>query len=490
MSSSPQWDVIVIGSGMGGSAAGAICALHGLKTLILDKNPRPGGSCSYYEKKGFRMDVGTHLFIRGNKGPFGVCTRRLGMGEPIDFKRTFRTTRVRGLNASLSIPMGKIGMVAAAPILASQLKIPFYQLPPVIRLFRDIITMPEDEVRSLDRVSIDEFIRRYTDHSELRAMLGFLLGLFFILPTWEASAGESVWNLQRFFRDANLCYPKGGASAIPETFLRGAEMHGAQVRLNCRVEKIEADNGRVKGVVLNRGERISCRAVISTTSLHDTVFRLAGPENFPASYVDATKSVKGSMIAVQVKIAVRKKVVRAGSLVGGAPLKYDSRLSSDVMEKSYSFVEQGIMPKFIPVYAPVPTNYDPDLAPPGRQIITACAVAPTTDIKLKDPPKVWLKGLMDALYAMAPGLKQNIMFYDSWTVQNIADWIGKSSGSAVTTGQTVSQVGDERPGHLTPIKGLFMAGDCAGSARGVGTELACQSGMDCGDLAAEILRRP
>ena len=27
---------------MCGSAAGAICALHGLKTLILDKNPRPG----------------------------------------------------------------------------------------------------------------------------------------------------------------------------------------------------------------------------------------------------------------------------------------------------------------------------------------------------------------------------------------------------------------------------------------------------------------
>ena len=31
-------------------------------------------------------------------------------------------------------------------------------------------------------------------------------------------------------------------------------------------------------------------------------------------------------------------------------------------------------------------------------------------------------------------------------------------------------------------KGPF--GDCGGHARGVGTELACQSGMECGDLVA------
>ncbi len=40
----PAWDVVVIGTGMGGSSAGAISALHGLKTLIPDKNPSFGGA--------------------------------------------------------------------------------------------------------------------------------------------------------------------------------------------------------------------------------------------------------------------------------------------------------------------------------------------------------------------------------------------------------------------------------------------------------------
>ena len=66
-----DFDAVVIGTGMGGSAAGAIAALNGLKTLIVEKNPRPGGSCSCHDKDGFRFDTGARMSIRGNNGPFG-----------------------------------------------------------------------------------------------------------------------------------------------------------------------------------------------------------------------------------------------------------------------------------------------------------------------------------------------------------------------------------------------------------------------------------
>ncbi len=89
--------------------------------------------------------------------------------------------------------------------------------------------------------------------------------------------------------------------------------------------------------------------------------------------------------------------------------------------------------------------------------------------------------MLTALYDLIPNAKENVLFEDTFSVEEIAGWIGKTTGAAITTGQTPDQVGKNRPGHRTPIKGLYICGDAAG-ARGVGTELACQSGMDCADL--------
>lgn len=482
------WDVVVIGTGMGGSAAGAICALNGLKTLILEKNPRPGGACSYYEKDGFRMDCGTHLFIRGNKGPFGALTRRLGMGTPIEFRHTKNTVHLKGMNMDVIVPRSRAGQIAVLPKMAIQSGISPLQYPGIYRLMHDLMRKKPHEIDALNHITVEEYMLSFTDNEEIRAMFGLLLGLMFILPPWEASAGESIWNLQKLFREANLGYPKGGAVTIPKTFLQGAEQHGAVVRMKAGVKTIEVDNGEVSAVVLRNGERIRTRAVISTTSLQDTVDNLVGAQHFPAPYVERTRGVKPSWTAVQAKIAVRKPVIHAGSLVGGTPLKLDRKFSDSFLRESIGSLERGEHSNMIPIYAPVPSNYDPELCPPGCQLITAVAVAPTLDIELKDGEQRWIDGMMDAMYELVPELKENILFHDTWSVKTLAAWIGKSNGSAITTSQTPAQVGLNRPAHRTPVRGLYIAGDCGGQARGVGTELACQSGMDCADMLTSDLR--
>src|SRR5436190_6008397 len=82
-----RYDAVVLGSGLGGSTAASLLALYGLKTLLLEKNPRLGGSCSYYEKQGFHVDVGTHMFSRGDKGPLGYVQDRLGIRPRLEFLR-------------------------------------------------------------------------------------------------------------------------------------------------------------------------------------------------------------------------------------------------------------------------------------------------------------------------------------------------------------------------------------------------------------------
>ena len=483
-----DYDVIVIGTGMGGSAAGGISALNGLKTLILEKNPRPGGACSYYKKEGFHVDTGTHLFIRGNKGPFGVCTRRLGLGEPLQFLHTDPITRLRGFNLDLAFPASWLRAPLAGLQFMYQADIPLREYPSIIRMCIDIMTMKPAQIDELDTVSIEQFILRYTKTPQVMMLIGYLMGLYFILPAWEASAGESIWNIQHMVKDLNLGYPKGGCVVIPETFLKGARNHGADLRLNAGVKRILVEKGRAQGVELENGEKITARAVISTSSVKDTVLKLTGAEFFPEAFLKRIRSTKPSLTATQAKIGVKKKLVKGGSLVGAWPIKMGRNLDHDQLKANYKVLETGRVGKIVPVYVPVPSNYDPDLAPEGQQILTVVAVAPTLETTFVDPEELWMERMMDAIHNLVPGLKENTIFCDKWSVTTLAAWIGKESGSAITTGQATDQVGLLRLPHETPVTGLFMAGDCAGPARGVGTELACQSGMDCADLVARNLK--
>jgi prolycopene isomerase len=58
----------------------------------------------------------------------------------------------------------------------------------------------------------------------------------------------------------------------------------------------------------------------------------------------------------------------------------------------------------------------------------------------------------------------------------------------VSTGQTPDQVGKKRPPVYTPLRGLYLAG-CNAGARGVGTELAAASAMECVDRVLTDLGR-
>ena len=63
---------VVIGSGIGGSAVALLLAHAGIPTTLIEKNRRVGGSCSGYDKQGFSIDIGTHMFCRGPVGPLNV----------------------------------------------------------------------------------------------------------------------------------------------------------------------------------------------------------------------------------------------------------------------------------------------------------------------------------------------------------------------------------------------------------------------------------
>lgn len=518
---------VVIGSGIGGSAAALLLSHAGVPVTLIEKNRRVGGSCSGYEKQGFHIDIGTHMFCRGPVGPLGEVLRRAGLQraeEALRFRRTRDIAEMRIVtrrSAGRSGRAGRAGRASGAsgadqlicvPVPADLHRMPRFvwdmvramRLSPkeaarAAHLFSRVLTMPGSEIAAWDHRTVEEFVTRFTDHASTIGVFGFLLGLYFILPYWEVSAGEALWSFQRMVRDNWLSYPIGGSIAVPSTYCRLAEERGAQVRCGVGVRRVLVDQdgqngqdrGCVRGVELSDGSIVPASIVVSTSSLRTTVSRLVGEEHFPQEYAARARALRGSYIAVQAKIALRRPLVSAGALVGGVGDDIDLfSMSTADLKQMFDAVRGGRVPPVVPFYCPVPTNFDPGLAPPGHQLLTVCAVAPTSDVPLADPPAAWEESMLRAVRRVVPTMRdEDILFIDRFSVEFIERWIGKDFGPAVSTGQTPDQVGARRPKVYTPIRGLYLAG-CNAGGRGVGTELAAQSAMECVDQILADLGRP
>ena len=80
------YDIIVIGSGLGGLSAAAEFALSGKKILGLEQHFRVGGSATSFKRKGHIFEAGLHMtaMVSSKNGNNGFYTK-LGLLEKLSF---------------------------------------------------------------------------------------------------------------------------------------------------------------------------------------------------------------------------------------------------------------------------------------------------------------------------------------------------------------------------------------------------------------------
>jgi len=62
-----DYDVVIIGGGIGSLACAGILASEGVKVLVLEKNPAAGGYLTSFKRKGFTFDSAVDCFSGGDK---------------------------------------------------------------------------------------------------------------------------------------------------------------------------------------------------------------------------------------------------------------------------------------------------------------------------------------------------------------------------------------------------------------------------------------
>ena len=71
-------NIIIIGSGIGGSGIAALLAKDGAKPIVFERNAFIGGKAGSYDFKGCKIEHGIHISARGQKGPLGALAKQVG----------------------------------------------------------------------------------------------------------------------------------------------------------------------------------------------------------------------------------------------------------------------------------------------------------------------------------------------------------------------------------------------------------------------------
>ncbi|NHI91105.1 MAG: NAD(P)/FAD-dependent oxidoreductase [Candidatus Lokiarchaeota archaeon] len=485
-----KYDVIVIGSGIGGSAAAALMAHAGKKTLLLEKNDYIGGVTSSYTKEGFTIDQAIHFFPAGLNGRFGKILKRIGMLETTSLKFNSHLENKTGfkLRGSDKIITGNLmmGMVGQGKKTSSEKSSQSADPSSVVtgfgftkedqkdlmNFFGKILQMSRKKIIPLyeEKCTLTEYVNRFTKNPVVHNLVAFVVGGMFTISPRISSAAEFIWGFQEMITNSNLSYPDGASVAVPKAFIEGMEKFGGKLKTNARVSKILVENNKAIGVVSNDQDYYA-DIIISNASIKNTV-HLANEENFDKDYRDRVNNLKPSYSSITFKAALKKPIIEdicMLNLFHGELSNIDSdSSSSDRKAKTTGFMSV------------IPSNCDPSLAPKGKQLIIFGTMSPVEGVK---DWKKWLDLYYKDILSYIPEIEDNLLFLDSTTPHDLVKINEKAMGPVESTALTPEQSGPYRISSELPVKNLYVVGDSAGTnTHGVGTQLATDSAIKCVDM--------
>ncbi len=490
--------IVVIGSGVGGAGVAALLQARGHQVTLLEKNGFYGGKCWSFEKDGFLVDSGVHMFSMGVSGQHGDINRRVGgdlewlTAQPsehlliggkyrINLYQSPFDPRMALDNAASQLKMLKDRLVPGKKGTAvTELQNEVYRASKKNTFLESLVAAAKiarlnpSYLVELDEITLQEFLHRVTEDRTVLQGMAALAMLLTVVPYHQVSAGEFLWCVTNIFRKKTLGVPRGGSREIPGSFLRAFLRHGGELRLNCEVKSIVVREGKARGVITAEGEEIPADLVISNAGIKKTL-EMAGEENFPGEYVSYVRGLKDSYSFITVKYGLDRRVIDIP-----APSFFNiPDLDPDHM---FDYLEKGGVPEDPFLFTPLPSEWDPYAAPPGKQLVIMGVPGP---IEVNRENVEWCERILDRaeerLMEIFPMIEGHVEWKMRTHIAHTASITGKPTGECIGLAQCVGQTGVHKPTPWTPVRDLWLVGADAG-ARGVGTEQAAGSALYVANL--------
>jgi prolycopene isomerase len=475
-----NYDVIVVGAGIGGAVCAALLAHRGLSTLLVDKNSIPGGKAMTVASDGYRYEFWPVAGGPAIGSVFEQVSAELGVEAEVEMLTPSDAihTLYRDASGQLQSHIGSTRPGEAKDPLGvfSILGFQASDFTEVLRFLNDVNSMEEEAISDLDGVSFLQFVSAYKLPQSLISYFGMQANVIFVVPIDQLAASEMIRVMRDFGKGGAGRYHRGGFGRIAEVYCRSIEDNGGRVILSTRIERILVQDGRVTGVATEKGE-FYAPVVISNAGIQPTVLKLAGESCFDTGYVDYVKALVPSRAIIGARYFLDKPVFKEGMHVYFSDTNYMDTARFDQME-------QGQVPNDLSVFNVIPAAYDDALAPPGKQCaLVGTFVPPDPSLQISN---ALLKKLDQVVMNLWPKMADCIearVFYGNSQVSDLTrdSVVPGQGGECIGLAQIVGQCGAHKPAARSPLPGLYFVG-CDAGGYGCGTHQAADSGVKVAEM--------
>ena len=433
-----EYDVVVIGSGLGGLTAANILARDGMKVMLAEQHYKLGGLATWFKRPGWHIfDISLHGFPHG----MVKSCRRYWSKEIADSIVQLEGVRFDNPMFSLTTSFDRKDFTQ---LLVSQFGIEEQKVNEFFDMARGM-NFYDDQSLTTGELFEKFFPGREDVVRLLMEPITYANG-----STLEDPAITYGIVFSNFMSKGVFVF-QGGTDKLVKAMEKEMKANGVDVRINCDVEAINVGNDGVQSVVIN-GRTIKAKTVVSNANLRSTIFKLIGEDKFDQGFIDDAKAVRLNNSSTQVYMAMHPDDTvprETGDLLFSSTadrFQTDLLLSRDITSRTFSF-------------------YYPDTRPEGKE---RTLIVSSTNARYED----WsglskeeyeaskadlVETTLDALEKYVPNARERIVHAEAATPLTFEHYTKHLDGASFGTkfeGLTVSRALPDQ------VPGLYHAGSC------------------------------
>ena len=447
-----DYDVLIIGAGMSGIAAGIRLSYYDKKVCILEKHYRVGGLNSFYNLEGRKFDVGLHAMTnyvpKGVKSTplpkllrqlklkaedFALCQQRMSA-----IKFPDKTLR---FNNNLEFFIQEV--VDNFPTQADN----FQKLLKVISEYNEL---------ALDSkpISAREVVSSIISDTLLIDMIFCPLMFYGNAQENDIEFGQFVIMFKGIYCEG-FARPQAGVRQILDVLVRKYKAYGGELKTRCAVTSIQCTNGRVESVLLENGEVLTAANILSSAGYVETMRLLSNYD--PTGIEDKA----GQLSMVEFITVLDKQPAEMG---------YETTITFYNNSDRFSYRKPDELVNVSSGVICCPNNFQFEQPlPEGMIRITNLANFDLwnrlDEEEYKSQKTAWLETSLKEVVKIIPDFRDSIVFTDVFTPKTINRFTGHVNGAVYGTPNKI-KTGE------THLDNLFICGTDQGFLGIVGAMLS------------------